>query len=155
MLASLPHDLFGRILSGSPDAILICDHTGMTRYWNAAAERIFGFGATEAVGASMDLIIPERLRGRHWAGWEETMKTGVTHYGEGHLLAVPALTKGGRQISIEFSIQLLKAVDGQIEWVVAVIRDVTERYGREKEIRAQLRALEAKAHGPCDATVGR
>ena len=144
MLTSLPADLYGRILAGSPDAVLICDHTGTVRYWNAAAERVFGFATTEAVGASLDLIIPERLRARHWAGWEETMRTGVTHYSAGQLLAVPAIAKGGAQISIEFSIQLVTAADGQIEWVVAVIRDVSERYGREKAIRAELTALKAK-----------
>jgi PAS domain S-box-containing protein len=146
-MTALPDDLPRRVLDGSPDAILISDHVGTVRYWNAAAERVFGFRATEALGVSMDFIIPERLRGRHWAGWETTMRTGVTRYGEGQMLAVPALHKDGRQISIEFSIQLLKDAGDQIEWVVAVIRDVTERYGREKALRAQLKALEAKAGG--------
>ena len=86
----------------------------------------------------MDLIIPERLRARHWAGWETAMRTGATRYGEGQLLAVPALRKDGRQISIEFSIQLLKGVDDAVEWLVAFIRDVTERYDREKRLRAHL-----------------
>ena len=140
-LATLPHDLPLRILDGSPDAILICDDAGMVRYWNAAAERVFGFRVTEALGVSMNLIIPERLRARHWAGWEATMKTGFTRYGEGQLLAVPALHKDGRQISIEFSIQLLKDPDGQIKWVVAVIRDVTERYIREKNLQARLKGI--------------
>ena len=135
-IAKLPRDLPVRILDGSPDAILICDRAGVVRYWNAAAERIFGFSVADAVGASMDLIIPERLRVRHWAGWEKTMTTGVTRYGEGQLLAVPALHKDGRQISIEFSIQLLKNAGGQIEWVVAIVRDVTERFNREKNQRA-------------------
>lgn len=146
-MKALPDDFPRRVLDGSPDAILISDHGGTVRYWNAAAERVFGFRATEALGASMDLIIPERLRGRHRAGWETTMRTGITRYGEGQMLAVPALHKDGRQISIEFSIQLLKDEGGQIEWVVAVIRDVTERYGREKALLAQLKALEAKAGG--------
>jgi len=96
----------------------------------------------------MNLIIPERLRARHWAGWEATMRTGVTRYGEGQLLAVPARHKDGRQVSIEFSIQLLKDADGQIEWVVAVIRDVMERFIREKTLRAQLNAVEAKSTAP-------
>jgi PAS domain S-box-containing protein len=143
-MTSLPHDLAARILDGSPDAVLVCDRTGVVRYWNAAAERVFGFREAEAVGASMDLIIPDRLRARHWAGWEKAMKTGVTHYGEGQLLAVPALHKDGRQISIEFSIQLLKGVDGAVEWVVAFIRDVTERYAREKQLRAHLANLEGQ-----------
>ena len=144
-IRALPHDLPMRILDGSPDAVLICDRAGIVRYWNAAAERVFGFSVTEALGASMNLIIPERLRARHWAGWDKTMATGVTRYGEGDLLAVPALHKDGRQISIEFSIQLLEDADGQIEWVAAVTRDVTGRYNREKALRAELTALRAGA----------
>jgi PAS domain S-box-containing protein len=92
----------------------------------------------------MDFIIPERLRGRHWDGWETTMRTGVTRYGEGQLLAVPALHKDGRQLSIEFSIQLLKDGAGRIEWVAAIFRDVTERFQREKALRAQIKALQAQ-----------
>jgi PAS domain S-box-containing protein len=133
-----------RVLDGSPDAILIADREGKVRYWNPAAVRVFGFSAAEALGASMDLIIPERLRGRHWDGWETTMRTGVTRYGEGQLLAVPALHKDGRQLSIEFSIQLLKDGAGRIEWIAAVFRDVTERFQREKALRAQIKALQAQ-----------
>ena len=107
-IAALPRDLAGHVLDGSPDAILICDPRGTVRYWNAAAERIFGFPVTEALGVSMNLIIPERLRARHWAAWEATVRTGISRYGAGQLLAVPALHKDGRQISIEFSIQLVK-----------------------------------------------
>ena len=143
-MTSLPHDLAVRILDGSPDAVMVCDRRGAVRYWNPAAERVFGFREAEAVGASMDLIIPERLRARHWAGWETAMRTGATRYGEGQLLAVPALRKDGRQISIEFSIRLLKGVDDAVEWVVAFIRDVTERYDREKRLRAHLANLEGK-----------
>ena len=137
VLSTLPHDLPLRILHGSPDAIVICDRSGIVRYWNAASERVFGFRASEALGTSMNLIIPERFRARHWAGWEDAMRTGVTRYGEGQLLAVPALHKDGRRISIEFSIQFVKDAEGQTTWVVAVIRDVTERYLREKARRAQ------------------
>jgi PAS domain S-box-containing protein len=139
-MSTLPHDLPLRILDGSPDAILICDPSGIVRYWNAAAERVFGFRPSEALGASMDLIIPDRFRARHWTGWENAMRTGVTRYGEGQLLAVPALSKDGRRISIEFSIQLVKDTDGQTRWVAAIIRDVTERYLREKALRAQMTA---------------
>ncbi|GEJ57755.1 PAS domain-containing protein [Anaeromyxobacter diazotrophicus] len=143
-MTALPQDLPQRLLDGSPDAVLISDPAGVVRYWNAAAERIFGFSVGEALGASMDFIIPERLRGRHWGGWEAVMQSGVTRYGQGQLLAVPALHKDGRQLSIEFSIQLLKDAGGRIEWVIAVLRDVTERFAREKALRAQLRALEAR-----------
>jgi PAS domain S-box-containing protein len=146
-LGALPQDVPVRILDGSPDAVLICDRAGIVRYWNAAAERVFGFSATEALGASMNLIVPERVRLRHWAGWEAAMTRGVTRYAEGQLLAVPALHKDGRQISIEFSIQLLKDADGQIEWVVAIVRDVTERFLREKDLLAQLKAVQAQSTG--------
>ena len=90
---------------------------GIVRYWNRAAERVFGFREAEMIGASMGLIIPERLRARQWAGWETAMKTGLTSYDEGQLLAVPALHKEGRQISIEFSMQLLEDLAGQVTWV--------------------------------------
>ena len=113
-MAALPPNLAERLLDGSPDAILICDPAGIVRYWNAAAERIFGFPANEALGLSMNLIIPERFRARHWAAWEATMRTGITRYGGGQLLAVPALHQDGRQISIEFSIQLVKDAGGVI-----------------------------------------
>ncbi len=143
----LPDDLPRRILDGSPDALLVSDRGGAIRGWNAAAERLFGFSAAEALGQSMDLIIPERLRGRHWGGWDHVMETGVTRYGAGQLLAVPAAHKDGRQLSVEFSIQLLKDGAGRIEWVVALFRDVTERFQRDKALKLRLKELEARAGG--------
>lgn len=144
-MTGLPDDLPRRILEGSPDAVLVSDRAGAIRGWNLAAERLFGFPAAEALGASMDLIIPERLRGRHWGGWEQVMETGVTRYGQGQLLAVPAAHKDGRQLSVEFSIQLLKDGAGRIEWVVAIFRDVTERFQKDKALKLRLKELEAKA----------
>ena len=144
-MATLPDDLPRRLLDGSPEAILVADRAGVIRAWNAAATRLFGFGEAEAVGASMDLIIPARLRGRHWAGWETVMRTGATRYGDGQLLAVPATHQDGRTRSVEFSIQLLRDEAGAVAWVAAVFRDVTERFEREKALRLRLRALEAKA----------
>ena len=143
----LPDDLPRRILDGSPDALLVSDRGGAIRGWNAAAERLFGFSAAEALGQSMDLIIPERLRGRHWSGWDHVMETGVTRYGAGQLLAVPAAHKDGRQLSVEFSIQLLEDGPGRIQWVVALFRDVTERFQRDKALKLRLKELEARAGG--------
>jgi PAS domain S-box-containing protein len=133
-----------RIVQGAPEAILYADREGSIRLWNAGAEAMFGWTAAEVLGRTMDMIIPERLRARHWDGWNRTMATGTTRYGASDLLAVPALRKDGSTISIEFSIQLLTDGTGQIEWVVAVFRDVTERYARDKALRAQLKELEAK-----------
>jgi PAS domain S-box-containing protein len=134
-MTDIANGLANRILEGSPDAVLISDREGTIRFWNASAERIFGFSSADSIGQSLDIIIPERFRDRHWAGWEKAMATGVTRYDDGRLLAVPALRKDGRQISIEFSIQLLKDSGGLIEWVAAIIRDVTDRYLKEKNLR--------------------
>ncbi|HEY7725831.1 MAG TPA: PAS domain S-box protein [Anaeromyxobacteraceae bacterium] len=136
-----------RVVEGTPDGVLVCDRDGIIRAWNAGAERIFGFGAAEAVGRSMDIIIPERLRPRHWEGWKKTMATGATRYGAGDLLAVPALHKDGRTVSIEFSIQVLLGGDGKPAGSAAVVRDVTARFQRDKETKAKVRELEAKLGG--------
>ncbi len=135
--------LYRQIIDGSPDAVVFGDAQGVIRLWNAGAEAIFGFTAAEAVGQSMDIIIPERLRGRHWEGYHRTMATGVSRYGAGDLLAVPAVTKDGRGISIEFTIQMLKGPSGEILGPVATMRDVTRRFQREKDMARRLKELEA------------
>jgi PAS domain S-box-containing protein len=97
----------------------------------------------------MDLIIPERLRGRHWEGWEKVMATGTTRYGR-ELLAVPAARKDGSPLSIEFTIQLVRSEAGEILGAAAIVRDVTARWTRERETRKKVQELEArlKAAGP-------
>ncbi len=135
--------LYRQIVEGSPEAVIFGDKRGIIRLWNAGAQAIFGFTAEEAVGQSLDIIIPERLRGRHWEGYDKVMATGVSRYGSGDLLAVPAVTKGGRTVSIEFTIQMLKGTGGEILGPVAVIRDVTKRFQRDKEMARRLKELEA------------
>ena len=135
--------LYRQIVDGSPDAVVFGDAQGIIRLWNAGAAAIFGFTAAEAVGQSMDIIIPERLRGRHWEGYHRTMATGVSRYGAGDLLAVPAVTKDGRTISIEFTIQVLKGPSGEVLGPVATIRDVTRRFQREKDMSRRIKELEA------------
>lgn len=136
--------LYREIVDGSPDAFILGDAKGIIRLWNAGAERIFGFTAAEAIGQTMDLIIPERLRARHWDGYDRTMATGKSRYGAGDMLAVPAVTKDGRSISIEFTIQMLHGPGGELLGPVAIIRDVTQRFQREKELGRRLKELEAK-----------
>jgi PAS domain S-box-containing protein len=133
-----------RIVEGAGDAILFADRDGKIRFWNAGAAAMFGWSAVEAVGNSMDLIIPERLRGRHWAGWDEVMKSGHTRYGK-DILAVPASRKDGTPLSIEFTIQLVWDDAGAVVGASAIIRDVTERWTRDRETRKRLTELEAKA----------
>ena len=96
------------ILAGSADAIRATDRGGVIEIWNAGAERIFGYTAEEATGPSLDLIIPERLRSRHWQGHRQVIETGESRYGHGDLLSVPSMRKDGEKISVEFTIVPLK-----------------------------------------------
>ena len=139
--------LYRQIVEGSPDAFILGDAEGKIRLWNRGAEAIFGFTAAEALGQSMDLIIPERLRGRHWDGYRRVMATGSSRYGAGDLLAVPAIRKDGGGISVEFTIQTLRDEAGRITGLVAILRDVTKRFQREKELGRRLKELEAKVGG--------
>ncbi len=132
-----------RIVEDNPDAIIYADREGTIRLWNAGAEAIFGYRADEAVGQSLDLIIPEKQRGRHWEGYRTVMATGVTRYGR-ELLKVPAMRKDGSRISLEFSIVLLRDAAGQPMGAAAILRDVTERWQQERAVRERLAALEAK-----------
>jgi PAS domain S-box-containing protein len=131
------------IVAAAADAILFADRRGVIRLWNAGAERIFGFTAADAIGQSLDLIIPERLRPRHWQGWDRVMETGVTRYAT-ETLAVPAVRKDGTTVSIEFTIQLVRDGAGTILGPAAIVRDVSARFAREKELRARVKELEAK-----------
>jgi PAS domain S-box-containing protein len=132
-----------RIVEGAADAVLFTDRNGVIRLWNAGAERIFGWTAAEAVGKSMDLIIPDRLRPRHWQSWDRVMDTGQTRYAT-EVLAVPALRKDGAPLSIEFTIQVVRDEEGRILGPAAIVRDVTARFQREKELRAKVKELEGR-----------
>ena len=125
------------------DAVIICDSDGVIRLWNAAAERLFGFTQAEALGSSLDLIIPERLRERHWNGYSKAMGSGETRYNH-DLLQVPAMHKDGRALSIAFTVSLLFTTDRKVKGIVAVIRDETSRFMEERNLRKRLAELEAK-----------
>ncbi|MGW7268005.1 PAS domain-containing protein [Streptomyces sp. NPDC054842] len=129
----------------APDGIVIIDHEGLIRYWNRGAERIFGFPAADVAGRSLDVIIPERHRRRHWDGFHTAMANGATRYGESDLLSVPAVDADGATLSIEFSVVLLADPGGGPGHVGAVIRDVTARRAREREAtrRRQERAADS------------
>lgn len=131
------------IVEQSPIAIIVGDREGIVRLWNAGAQTMFGWSAEEAIGKSMDMIIPEKHRPRHWEGYDRVMGTGVTKYGR-NLLAVPALTKDGRRISIEFNVVLLKDAEERVLGIAATMQDVTARWERDKALRARLAEMEAK-----------
>jgi PAS domain S-box-containing protein len=125
------------VLGGKSEAVIAADEEGIVRFWNPGAERLFGYSCAEAIGRSLDLIIPQRLRQRHWNGYRRVMATGESRYGDGDLLAVPA-------ISVEFTIAPLRS-EGRLVGLVAIVRDVTERY---EEMRALKRKLAEIATPP-------
>jgi PAS domain S-box-containing protein len=135
---NIPPGLGDALLNSASDAIIATDRDGLIVFWNPGAERIFGFTADEAAGRSLDLIIPENLRARHWEGFRRTMETGISRYGHGDLLSVPGLTRDGRRISVEFTIVLLRNDRQEIAGTVAVMRDVTRRFEEVRELKRRL-----------------
>ena len=135
---NVPSGLGDALLKSSSDAVIATDREGRITFWNPGAERIFGFTAREASGQSLDLIIPENLRARHWAGFRRTMETGTSRYGHGDLLSVPGLTRDDRRISVEFTIVLLHNDRREITGTVAVMRDVTKRFEELRELKRRL-----------------
>ncbi len=145
-----PSDLAARVgralLDSRSDAILATDREGVIRLWNPGAERIFGFTAADAVGQSLDIIVPENLRARHWQGWAHAVETGRSRYGEGELLSVPAITAEGMRISVEFTIVLLFDGDGRVDGVAAVLRDASARFEEIRRIKRELAAWTPSGH---------
>jgi len=133
------------ILAAAADAVVATDDQGTIRLWNPGAERIFGHPAGEALGQSLDLIIPERLRARHWQGFHEVVRTGKSRYGQGDLLSVPGIRRDGQRISLEFTIVPLKDAAGRIIGMAAVMRDVTARFEEIKRLKQQLTAAMGRA----------
>lgn len=127
VLAALVHEL--------ADAVIIADAQGAITFWNDAATRLFGWSGDEAIGRTLDLIIPERLRERHWEGYRAVMASGETRYGT-RLLEVPALHRDGHQLSIAFTVTLLSRL-GEAEpfAIAAVLRDDTERWQERRQLR--------------------
>lgn len=134
---------FAQLVARAGDGIVVSDPQGAIVVWNQAAERIFGFTEAEALGQSLDLITPERHRQRHWAGYDKTMRTGETRYGA-DVLRVPALHKDGRPLSIAFTVGLMFDADNAVTGITAVIRDETQKWNEERQMRRRLAELEAQ-----------
>ena len=141
-----PAQFADRLVSGMSDAIIYADAEGVIRLWNRGATRIFGFAEVEALGRSLDIIIPETLRERHWRGFRGTMRTGESRYGDGQVLSVPAVRKDGSRISVEFTIVPFTNDSGQMIGIAAIMRDTTTRFEELRALRRQL-ALHPAATG--------
>jgi PAS domain S-box-containing protein len=135
-------DFATRLVANTPDGVLFADHDGIIRFWNAGCERLFGHTASEAVGQSLEIIIPAAQRARHWQGYAKTMRTGQTRYAAGDLLAVPAVRKDGTRISIEFSIIPFRDAESRMLGLGAVLRDATKRFEETKALRQALAAAQ-------------
>lgn len=131
------------MLEAIGDALIVSDAEGKVIVWNPAAERLFGWSAAEAIGQRMDMIIPERLRKRHWEGYDKSMQTGQTRYAH-DVLRVPAVDKAGRAMSIAFTVFMLFGPDGKPSACGSVIRDETERFAQDRELRKRVGELEAR-----------
>ena len=123
------------------DAVVVADAHEKIVLWNAAATRIFGYSEAEALGNTLDLIVPERQRQKHNEGYSKSMETGTTRYGTS-LLKVPAKHKDGRTLSIAFTVGMLFDEKHQANGVAAVIRDETERFAEERALKKRLADLE-------------
>lgn len=126
------------LLHTRSEAIIAADREGVIRFWNPGAERIFGHDAADAMGQSLDLVIPERLRKRHWDGYRGTIATGRSRYGEGDVLSVPAQHQNGATVSIEFTVLPLRDSSGAIIAIVAIMRDVTKRFEEIRQLKRRL-----------------
>lgn len=126
------------LLATRSDAIVAADRDGRILFWNPGAERLFGYANDEALGRSLDLIVPERLRARHWEGYARVMATGQSRYGEADVLAVPALRKDGGTLSVEFTIVPLRDEAGRLVALAALMRDVTKRFEETRALKRRL-----------------
>jgi PAS domain S-box-containing protein len=134
---------YKQLVEALSDAVIVADLSGAIRFWNPAAERLFGFTETEALGNSLDLIVPERFRERHWTGYNRAMATGQTRYAH-DVLRVPAVHKDGRPLSIAFTVGLLHGPQGNVTGILAVIRDETARFAEDQNLRKRLTELEQR-----------
>ena len=143
MADGLPDGFLERLVRDCPDAVIFADRDGKIRFWNGSATRIFGFAEADALGQSLDLIVPEPQRARHWEGYDRVMAGGTSRYGEGELLAVPAMRKDGKRISIEFTVLPVHDSAGAMLGIAAFLRDVTTRFEEMRALRRELAALKA------------
>ena len=126
------------VLATNSDAIIAADKEGIIRFWNPGAERIFGHASAAAIGQSLDIIIPERLRKRHWDGYRQVIASGKSRYGQGDILAVPGIRKDGSPVSLEFTIVPLRNGTGQLTGLATIMRDVTKRFEEVRALKRQL-----------------
>ena len=129
------------LVASTDHAIVVADTDGVICFWNAAAESMFGHSRSDAVGQPLDIIIPDKLRARHWSGYHRVMQTGETEYA-GRTLAVPAIRRDGARISVEFTVTLLRDATGAIHGIGAIVRDVSAAWEEQRALHRRIAELE-------------
>lgn len=133
--------ILAQLVTELADAVVLADADGRITFWNEAATRVFGFSAAETLGRSLDVIIPERFRERHWSGYHKVMASGLTEYGD-RLLEVPALHRDGLRLSIAFTVTLLRRPGARRPFAIAaVVRDDTQGWEERRHLRAEIAEL--------------
>lgn len=110
------------ILEHLPDAVIAADREGVIRVWNEAAARIFGYAPHEAIGQSLDLIIPERLREAHWKGYDAALEAGTTK-NAGKAMKTRALPKSGEKLYVSMRFAIVRDDEGRAIGAVALARE--------------------------------
>ncbi|MCA9855617.1 MAG: PAS domain S-box protein [Dehalococcoidia bacterium] len=136
----MPEMTHTHLVDQAPDAVIFAGADGRITTWNTAAERMFGFTAAEAIGQSLDIIIPERFRDAHWKGFERAMGDGVTKYA-GQFLPTRAQKEDGSQFYVELGFAII-VVDGESVGAMATARDITERFESDRAQRRKLKETE-------------
>ena len=138
-----PQPLEVALVESTDHAVIVADPDGVIRFWNPAAEHIFGRSRADALGETLDIIIPDKLRARHWDGYRRVMRTGQTEYA-GRTLAVPALRQDGTRISVEFTVALLRDESGALRGIAAILRDVSATFEEQRALRRRVGELESE-----------
>ncbi len=144
-----PEDLgFGRLFERIRDAVIVADaKTQRIVLWNAAAQKMFGYPASEALTMRFEELVPEPLKDAHREGITRYARTGHGRYIDSNApLDLPTMTKNGQEISVELSLSPIRPVhdtdDGEARFVLPIIRNVTERKKAEEAVRQLNKDLE-------------
>ncbi|ATI02056.1 MULTISPECIES: PAS domain S-box protein [Cycloclasticus] len=132
------------LIEQNPDAMIFADLKGIIGVWNQAAVRIFGFSKDEALGASLDIIIPESLRAAHWQGYDRALQEGKTKY-TGQSLPTKAVRADGSSIYVELGFSIVVDPNGLVLGSLANAREITARYKQERANQKRMQELETLA----------
>ena len=110
-----------RVIDALGDAVFLLDTEGVIRLWNPGAEELFGHEAAELEGRTVDAILPERFRERHWAGWQRAMETGETKYGRRQVLKTPVERADGSEVVVDLTVSFVTE-EGEVTGMAAVAR---------------------------------